>query len=65
MDKTDYEAAWHEGEQNAPAENAVAAAKKKAYLDEKGEYITAYSDLDGVKSEEDQKKAKAKAEKKD
>lgn len=46
MADKDYTDAWKEGEENSPAENAVAAAAKKSASDSKDEYITAYSDLD-------------------
>lgn len=46
----EYSDAWIEGEENHPVENAVAAAKKKADVSEKDEYITAYADLEDGKS---------------
>lgn len=42
----EYADAWHEGEQDKPVQNAVAAAAKKAAVSAQDEYITAYSDLD-------------------
>ena len=42
----EYAEAWSEGETDQPAQNAVAAAAKKAATTAQDEYITAYSDLD-------------------
>jgi hypothetical protein len=71
MDKTAYADAWTEGEEDAPAQNAVAAAAKKAAATDKDAYITAYADLEDGKAAkgEDVKdkdvKDKAKAKSKD
>jgi hypothetical protein len=46
----EYSDAWVEGEEGHPAENAVAAAAKKAAVTAQDEYITAYADLDGGQS---------------
>lgn len=48
-DTNEYAEAW--AEEDAPAENAVAAAAKKVATDEKSEYITAYADLEDGKSQ--------------
>ena len=42
----EYADAWQEGEENHPAQNAVAAAAKRAASDAQAEYITAYADID-------------------
>lgn len=47
-DTNEYAAAW--AEEDSPAENAVAAAAKKAAAVEKDAYITAYADLEDGKS---------------
>lgn len=49
----EYTDAWKDGEEGHPVENAVAAAKKKADVSEKDEYITAFT--------EDEKKDEAEA----
>lgn len=61
-DTNEYTDAWVEGEENHPVENAVAAAAKKATSTERGDYITAYADLEDEKSVngEDVKMAKPK-----
>jgi hypothetical protein len=67
MDKTEYTSAWTEGEEDAPAQNAVAAAAKKTAATDREAYITAYADLEDGKSKnaEDVKdKPKAKDEEK-
>lgn len=46
----EYSDAWTEDESEQPAQNAVAAAKKKSDATEKDAYITAYSDLDAGQS---------------
>ena len=63
-DKNEYAEAW--AEEDSPAENAVAAAAKKAASIEKDAYITAYADLedgeDGESRSAEDVKAKAKKE---
>lgn len=66
MDKTDYASAWTEGEDDAPAQNAVAAAAKKTAATDREAYITAYADLeDGKAAKGEDVKAKTKAEDED
>lgn len=65
MDKTEYASAWSEGEEDAPAQNAVAAAAKKVTATDREAYITAYADLEdgkAAKGEDVKDKPKAKAE---
>jgi hypothetical protein len=50
MTDTEYEKAWEEGEETkeaAPATEAVKAAKKAADESEQGEFIKAYTELEG------------------
>ena len=64
MTETEYEAAWKEGEddkKDAPATEAVKAAKKAVDESEQGEFIRAYAELDADKPKDgkdgkDQKK---------
>jgi hypothetical protein len=57
MQDTEYEAAWKEGEDadkgDAPATEAVKAAKKAAEDETQGEYIRAYAELDVEKKDEE------------
>lgn len=61
-DKNEYAEAW--AEEDSPAENAVAAAAKKAASVEKDAYITAYADLeDGKSRNAEDAKGKGKSKK--
>lgn len=48
MADTEYADAW--AEEDAPAQNAVMAAAKKASASDRDEYITAYVDLEDGRS---------------
>ena len=61
MIDTEYEKAWEEGEESkgpAPATEAVKAAKKAADESEQGEFIKAYTELEGKDKPKDDKDGK-------
>jgi len=63
MDKSEYEKAWEEGDQdgkpdNSPAENAVAAAGRKAMADAQDEFLTAFAEDDEDNEAKDKKDEK-------
>lgn len=65
MTDTEYEDAWKEGEEEgqeaAPATEAVKAAKKAADESEQGEFIRAYTELDKAEDGRSEDKLAAKS----